>query len=452
MQLEFDTTKHPAIAKQLEKAFAIAGSKFPYWRVELAALQPAIVEVDPGDPRFAGFSFAVTDRLVLLISSDVMRFRWTENAWATVLLHELMHIWQRHPARLKAGGYDPHRWNIWADMEINDDLREAGCEFPKDPDTNSIMGVFPEDMGFPPYLTAEEYGELEAKENEKRLKNKGDPLAEGPMLAGGCGSGSGVENDVEAILREAGLMPSEGGDEAVSESTAKSMDAAALGRPDSEVQAIANRMDASLTAASEGPNANNISRGLALHAQALKRKSEIRWQDHLKTAIRTAMQFARNGRYTDWTRPSRRQYGVFLQPASREPKVKVMIALDTSGSMVNLLAAAVSEIESLVVAARAEVQWVQADAAIVAEGKFRGAGDVQHLRLRGMGGTDFCPVFDRAVAMSPAKRPDVLVYITDGYGDAPRNPPPFKTIWAMLGGTKPPATWGDKVLIKQGAP
>lgn len=451
LNLTEDIREFPEIAAQLERAFAIAGNIFPYWRVELAALTPVIVNHPADDPKYAGFTFAVTEGMLLLISAHVLRAGWTKQAWATILVHELLHVWQRHPARRAAGEYPPGEWNIWADMEINDDLREAGCVFPTDPETGRVQGVFPEDMGFPLHLTAEEYAALAKQKQEQQYQKGIGPKQPAPQLGGGCGSGSGGENGVEAELKAAGLLrdrdaPPAPGDEP-GEAPGEA-EGSVSGRGAEEVEALIGRMDAGLIAASEGKEAGKVPSGLALLAEKRKRKSEIRWQDHLRAAVRKAVQFSRAGGYADWGRLSRRQYGAFLQPATRNPKVKVMVALDTSGSMLDLLGAAVTEIEGLLQAVRAEVQWVQADCEIAAAGKFRGAGDVKKLQLRGGGGTDFRPVFKHALAMRPTHRPDVLVYITDGYGSAPQNPPPFKTIWAMLGGTRPPAKWGEKVQIK----
>ena len=49
--------------------------------------------------------------------------------------------------------------------------------------------------------------------------------------------------------------------------------------------------------------------------------------------------------------------------------------------------------------------------------------------FRGRGGTDFCP----AIELIQEKYPDIggVIYLTDGYGDFPRQAPQFPMLWAV---------------------
>jgi predicted metal-dependent peptidase len=64
--------------------------------------------------------------------------------------------------------------------------------------------------------------------------------------------------------------------------------------------------------------------------------------------------------------------------------------------------------------------------------------------IRGGGGTDFRPVFDwvREQGMMPS----ALVFLTDGMGTYPDQPPPYPVLWVLSPQhQKPP--WGKHVVI-----
>lgn len=438
---------HPHLARRIEKAFALAAKRFPYWQVDLAALTPAIVEIGPEDPRGEVFSFGVTKGLTLMISSRVEEFGWTDGAWATVFVHELMHVWQRHHERFVGlPGYTPEKGNAAADLEINDDLEDAGCEFPRGPD-GVRQGLFPEDYGFDRHLTMERYLEL-INELEKRKPNM--PKASNVPTGGSCGGAAGNPSDVEIDLLESGELTGSGdtqeglSDEAAALARAKGWD-----KTPEEVEAAMQRMTDALVAAGSEPG--KLPAGLALTVERIKASAKVDWRPVVRVAVRQVITTVRGGRFDDWSRLSRRTLGRFFRPSHVEPKVRVVVALDTSGSMVQFLPEMVAELSGICSAARAEVDWILCDAEVAATGKFRHVGEVDKLELKGGGGTDFRPVFAHLAALPKRDQPDILIYVTDGFGSAPANPPPYKVVWAMLGGKRAPVSWGSKVLIEGGA-
>jgi predicted metal-dependent peptidase len=62
--------------------------------------------------------------------------------------------------------------------------------------------------------------------------------------------------------------------------------------------------------------------------------------------------------------------------------------------------------------------------------------------VRGRGGTDFRPPFEREILRKI--KPDVVVYFTDGCGDAPSRAPRMPVIWCVTPGpySHRPAPWG----------
>ena len=69
--------------------------------------------------------------------------------------------------------------------------------------------------------------------------------------------------------------------------------------------------------------------------------------------------------------------------------------------------------------------------------------------LKGGGGTDFHPVFD--LIAEDDEYPEIVLYLTDGYGSAPKKQPNYPVIWGVIEGGIKPATWGKMMDISMGA-
>src|SRR6478752_5322488 len=99
--------------------------------------------VDPGHRLYVDFDAVATDPQ-----------RWTPRLCAEALLHECSHLFARHHERgADAGAHHPgdqDDFGVAADLEINDDLVEAGC-------TRLAEFMIPAKLGLPDHLTAEEY-------------------------------------------------------------------------------------------------------------------------------------------------------------------------------------------------------------------------------------------------------------------------------------------------------
>ena len=63
------------------------------------------------------------------------------------------------------------------------------------------------------------------------------------------------------------------------------------------------------------------------------------------------------------------------------------------------------------------------------------------------GGTDFRPPFVY-VAKHPEIEPSCFIYITDGYGPAPDNPPLYPVLWILTGDGEKPAPWGRELRLQ----
>lgn len=97
---------------------------------------------------------------------------------AAILMHECLHIAFRHFERI--GGREPKRWNIAADMPINEAVAEV---FPAFRQERQIMWA--DKFGFPKGLTSEKYYDLLERGEDKNGSGKGN---KGQQDFGGGGS------------------------------------------------------------------------------------------------------------------------------------------------------------------------------------------------------------------------------------------------------------------------
>lgn len=137
--------------------------------------------------------------------------------------------------------------------------------------------------------------------------------------------------------------------------------------------------------------------------------------------------------------------GIFLPGLYSESMGSIVSAIDTSGSITNEVLQAfgseISEIRSQVKPTSTHV--IYCDAAVNHVDEFDEYDDFK-VTPHGGGGTDFRPPFkwlsDRGI------EPKCMVYLTDGYGPFPDQPPPFPVLWLMTTDIVPP--WGEVIRIE----
>jgi predicted metal-dependent peptidase len=145
--------------------------------------------------------------------------------------------------------------------------------------------------------------------------------------------------------------------------------------------------------------------------------------------------------HPDYLRPNRRfptRVGEIPGRSRRPPKPRLLVGVDTSGSMnIDALSAVADEIVHL--SRHARLTIVECDAAVHRTyaltrrlGPFVGGGD-----------TDFAPVFDAA----QRSRYDGVVYFTDGKGAMPETLPALPTLWAVPHDDPFDATFGSVVRL-----
>lgn len=398
------------VDEKLSAAFMAAYRAYPYFASGLVLLVRRVVE-------FPEASMAVTRDGILLVDPRFVT-EWEVVQLGEVLVHELQHLLRDHAGRSDVvPAVDRFRWNVAADCEINCGLQRD--KLPGDP-------CLPAKFRLPDGLLAEEYYERLPKQVK----------AAGGVASGACGSGSGGERmDVE---------PDEGGQD---------------GRTEVEVRLMRSEVAEAVVRASRSRGC--VPAVLLRWAEGQLRPPRVRWQDKLGRVVRADVAGAAGKVDYVRNRPNRRQAayaamarrfgaGVPILPALRGVKPRVVVVVDTSGSMgQEELEVAMSELSGILRAAGAEVALVSCDCDVAGTpARIRSVADAVK-RLRGGGGTDFRPAFTAVEKLRP--RPGLVVYVTDGQGTAPeRAPEGFKVIWVLVGRyAQEAAEWGESIFVRE---
>lgn len=374
--------------------------KAPYLTAALFAMTPVRVE---------GLgTFAVDSRWRLYVDPVVLA-GWTLEEVGTVLLHEVHHLIRDHAGRATqsdVGEPQRRRWNIAADLEINDDLLGLSL-----PDGGCLVDAF----GLPAGELAETYFVL---------------LDSGPVLEGAnpdCGSGAhGLDARWEDSEPDV-CGVSEGEGELIRQQVAV------------EVRVLAA--------------AGKVAGGLARWAENLL-APKIDWRREFRSLVRRGVGMAAGASDYSYHRPSRRSSGRsgsrVLLPSMVRPVPRLAIVVDTSASMPNVaLEAALAEVSGLlgeVAVSREPVPVLSCDAAVQSVQRVFAAST---LRLAGGGGTEMGVGLAAAVALRPS--PQVVVVLTDGLTPWPRVAPAGSAvIVGLIGDHGSGPAWAPTVRIPLG--
>jgi predicted metal-dependent peptidase len=177
--------------------------------------------------------------------------------------------------------------------------------------------------------------------------------------------------------------------------------------------------------------------------------SKIHWRELLCQYLTPLF-----GSTRKWLPPNRRYVykKMYLPSIRKEKQLKIVIAVDTSGSTTgHIVKTFVSEVFSILnTFGGYELRLIQCDMNINCDETF----DIDNpfiaddFVLRGGGGTDFNPIFE--LVNKDQEPPELLLYLTDGYGPAPPTQPEYPVIWGVIEGGRMPCDWGKEVNIDVG--
>jgi predicted metal-dependent peptidase len=406
-----------------------------YFAPTLYAMVPTPVE---NLTALVGGPMAVTERLVLLYEPD-----WIADEdpliIATGLAHEVMHDQSKHILRGKRYP-DMKRFNRAGDLSINHALRQQMRQTKQGPVPIWKIApwfLLPETYGFPPGLTADQYYHLleELDASDPGAGTKGEGEGDGhPKCTIGAGHCGGIAGNPLGPAFEARMD-------------------AEKGRTDADLQVARRETTKQIKKAFEAQHGRGSLPGaFAEIVQAAEEESIIPWEQQLQTVMCYAIGRARAGGLDfSLSRPSRRSYlRGFPIPGLVRRELTVFLVIDSSASMgTKQLQHAVRETAAVLIQTGAEnVFLCIVDTAVRMEPQRISLEDLENLNVPGRGGTDFRPAFKAAEEMVP--HPDILIYFSDGDGNAPKEPPDnMHTIWCVVPSSyqRIPATWGDVIII-----
>lgn len=318
---------------------------------------------------------AVDDRGRLWVNPQFFEKLSVQEA-GTVLYHELLHILLDHFSR--RGERDPQAWNVAADLEINDNLLAEGLPLPKGA---LIPGQEPfED--FPKDLLAEEYFEkLPEQGKGAGVGGQGQDQAPGAMIPSPDGSGADglSESELEVVKRQVA--------QAVQEAAAR--------------------------------NPGSVPGNLERWARGIL-DPKVPWNRILASLVRGAVLRARGRQdYRLDGRNRRQAVSAAVLPRLRAPEPRVLVLIDTSGSVSDEeLALVLGEIRGLVRTLGIGVDVASGDTEL--QTFERGVLDPSRIRLRGGGGTALGEVLAQ---LREKGRWDLAVVLTDGWSSWPQENP-----------------------------
>jgi len=292
-----------------------------------------------------------------------------------VICHEVLHCTNGHPWRRKAR--DDRKWNYACDYAINPLVKEAGHELPPDG------------------LIDKQFKGLSAEAIYNKLP---------PDAPNGGGNGQGNGQGKNQPMPAGGVMDAPNQQE--------------------HAQQQAEWQVAMRQAAQMAKARGRLPASLGRLVDELVRP-KVDWKSELRRFVQQA---ARND-YA-WRRPNGRYLhaGLYLPSLYSEEMPPLVIAVDTSGSIgekeLRQFASEISAISDECRPSRIYVQYI--DAMVHKVDEFE-PGDVVRIKPIGGGGTSFIPAFEWVEKHQV--EPACLIYLTDMYGDFPKQPPEYPVMW-----------------------
>lgn len=360
-----------------------------------------------------------------------------------VLAHETWHCILMHFARQR--DRDHNLFNVAADLEIHFLLKKEGFRPPFVLPHNPSWGG----------LSAEEIYERlprrQAPGSAKGAKEK-DGLAQsdskgGKVHEGGKEKREGAAGGNVAAVQRLPQFPSEWLGPRIESPHIRSRDGQGFDRHDmpsegEERDAVEQIRQIVVSAAQTVEQMRGELPGHIAKAVKTMLRPKFDWRAMLARFVTSCYGGGRR-----WLPPSRRHVhrGLYL-PSMRQDRLRAVVAIDTSGSTTNDLPAFFTELSGILNSFGGyTVTVLQCDHAIQRVQTFSSDNGPlptgAQWKARGFGGTSFAPVFDYVTEHSELE-PSMLVYFTDGYGEAPAKAPPYPVLWMLVKDGTPPAQWG----------
>lgn len=316
------------------------------------------------------------------------------------LEHEALHIVMDHASR--RADRHPEGWNYAGDLAINSLI--------KDMDIGLIPGKN-QFKNFPLKRSAEEYFEL-LKQMSQQQQGKGSK----------CNSHSAHGQKA----------PGQGGEDGSKDQETSDFDKEVMRRAAEESKDAADKYD----------QRGRLPGDIEKIVNDFLRPPTVNWKQVLRQKIAATVKA--NTKRT-WRKENRRKLD-YLKGKMKDRILRVTLVLDTSGSIFGdpeLLAEFYGEISGIQKVYNTEMLVIECDAAVANTYTLK-SGARPNPAPQGGGGTSFRPPYQWLAEKK--KQTDVVVYLTDLYGDFPEKEP-VKTIWCVCPGGAEKVPWGQVVRM-----
>lgn len=354
------------------------------------------------------------------LSTDERLFVMAHEVWHCVLMH-----------MLRCQTRDPSAFNVATDMEVNRMLKKEGLK----PPSKCLMPKAEWDE-----LSAEEIYEHIRKRPKQGMQEQD---VRGVDMQDGDGIGSDKQFDKHIYPSTSSgeddtiVVTDQWGEVGFDKDYAPLITKELADKIRERIVAVAQQIERTR---------GTIPEHLA-HIVRAALRPQIRWQEVLAQFVTSCYGGSRR-----WLPPNRRHIsqGLYLQ-SSRKERLQAAVAIDTSGSTTADLPQFFSELTSLLnTFGDYELTVMQCDCEIQNVEKFDAYNPFHSIdwKAYGHGGTDSRPPFVYVAEHSEIE-PSCLIYITDGCGPAPDNPPPYPVLWILTGNGEKPAPWGWDLRLRQ---
>lgn len=347
-----------------------------------------------------------------------------------IVCHEIDHVVLNHPAEMvKANpSGDPDRFyefNVAADASVNDrinyEIETEGKDFLMQPDGIITSDVLRKMYGLARVHKMESYAYYyELIKGEERKGNNsssgdGDPYVQNGEIEAGNSETYGDEPTVITAENCKGKL--------------KDHDWEA-GEDEDDAAAVVREFVNSATDMMSEEARGLMPAYFISQVEKLNEPAKLSWQKILKKYVGTITANKRKTR----TRLNRRQPDRFDLSGSLDDKVlKIVVAIDTSASVSDAMIAKIfNEIFEILAKRKHDITVIECDSEVQRVYKARTQNDIQ-MKVAGRGGTWFSPVIEH-INNDRYFRDALLIYFTDGYGEAEiPKPRTYRNIWVVLG-------------------
>jgi predicted metal-dependent peptidase len=353
----------------------------------------------------------IRDGVLILCCNPTRLEAFAPDERQALLEHVLKHVLHLHPARRR--GRHAHTWDISCDLAIN----PAIAHLPP-------QAALPEKLRLESGLAAEEYF---------RLLHR--PFDTGNL------DGEGIGN----AAQEAGNHQSAGEMDEIrrlAESLMPIDDHRVWEEADSTPPRLAEEVVRGLVREAHRQSHGELPGDVRPLIKGWLSAPAIPWPQVLRQFVATA---GRVGRRTTWKQEHRR-FGHDTPGIRKRRRLNLVVAVDSSDSTRDqpLREAFARELLRIARGRESVLTVLYAGSRIQKIETFRSSPQAVEVYLGG-GFTDLRPVFDHARQMQP--RPAAVIYLTDGFGEAPETME-LPTLWVLTKEGKRPAGWGVELRLE----